>query len=115
MKKLIITIIALCTLMFATPASAMPVAFTVSNTYPVIGEVVTLDASATVCDVPPCRYRWWWSRRTSSGSIILGAQIGEGVVVTYAWNTPGIKYITLAVSNSQVRGSFYAYGAVLVK
>jgi hypothetical protein len=46
-----------------------------------VGQVITFDASASVCDFPPCRYIWSWFYPSG----ITGGQMGEGPTIDFAF------------------------------
>lgn len=53
MKMLIVALAAFLTLGALTASAVSPI--TATNLHPVVGETVTVDASALVCNFPPCR------------------------------------------------------------
>jgi hypothetical protein len=93
-------------------AFALPTArFTVTPTVAVVGHAATFNASASTCDVPPCRYQWVWYRLDGR----LGAAMGEGKIMRYTFTTRGIKRVVLKVTNStRTHGSTTVTRAVLV-
>jgi hypothetical protein len=46
-----------------------------------VGDVITFDASASICDFPPCRYIWTWYYPSG----ITGGQMGQGEIIDFAF------------------------------
>ncbi len=87
-------------LAFAAPAVALPVArFKVDRPTPRVNRVVTFDATASLCDVPPCSYSWRWYRPTTPTDFDrLGTTMGVGPIIQFAWTTTGPKNVVLTVT-----------------
>lgn len=98
-----LTLTALLTTLVAptAAASAAPTADFAYDPQQVVGTTHTYDASASVCDVPPCTYAWRWYRPTTMTSYDrLGTPMGTGPVITYAFSSAGVKNVVLVVVNS---------------
>jgi hypothetical protein len=84
--------------LLAAPAAATPTPeFTVGEN-PTVGVPVSFDATATICDAPPCGYTW----RIFNGTR-LGITFGREPVATYTFTEPGLVQIGLRVVNSNPR------------
>jgi hypothetical protein len=92
----------------ASPGStlALPVArISYGPASPVyVGQAVTFDGSASVCDVPPCRYIWAWYYPSGA----TGGQMGEGKIVTYAFPPSAsgktVAVVVKVISNTKTHG-----------
>jgi hypothetical protein len=93
---------------FSAPGSALalPVA-NVSNAplLPVeVGQIVTFDGSASICDFPPCRYIWSWFYPSG----ITGGQMGEGQIIDYAFPSSAagrtVAVVIKVVDNTKTHG-----------
>ncbi len=81
----------------ADPTLPTPTApITVDIALPMVDQQVTFTATVA-CNLPPCRYQWRWYRIPFDR---LGSTMGEGEVMQYAFDTPGIKLVVLKVTDS---------------
>jgi hypothetical protein len=87
-------------------AFALPVAqITYGPASPVVvGQVVTFDGSASVCDFPPCRYIWAWYYPSG----VTGGQMGEGKIINYAFPASAggrtVAVVEKVVANTKTHG-----------
>lgn len=98
-----LTLTALLTALVAptVTASAAPTADFTYDAQQVVGSAHTYDASASLCDVPPCTYTWRWYRPTTMTSYDrLGTPMGTGPVITFAFSSAGVKNVVLVVVDS---------------
>ena len=85
------------TFSFAGTASALPVSdFTSSSAAVGVGEPVVLTFTGS-CDLEPCRIQWRWFE---VGGSRLGATIGEGPEVTYAFDSEGVYFVVAKITNA---------------
>lgn len=90
--------LAALTVVDASPVAALTVStVTASTTAPVAGELVTFDASTSVCDVAPCQHQWsevWVDSRFAMHTI---TQLGYGTIITTALGAmpAGAKYVVV--------------------
>ena len=69
-------------------ALAQPVAsFVYSPTTVHVGEAIKFDGTSSICDTPTCSYHWSWVFRTSGGQTLNGGQMGDGLVINYAFDS----------------------------
>jgi hypothetical protein len=77
-----------------SPAPPSPVAaFTYSPAYPVMGSVVSFDASTSTCTADPCSYLWANDNDNS--------QLGTDVAFTYTFEQAGTQRVRLTVTDAQ--------------
>ena len=77
----------------ASSATARPVpSFTATAG---LDQTVALDASASVCNIPPCGYTWkYFGPKTNR----LGVQMGNLAKISYRFPSIGFYTVTLTVS-----------------
>lgn len=99
-RYLVLPLTVALALSLATAASATPVpAFTVSEN-PTVGVAANFDATATICDAPPCGYTWL---------IVDGSRLGitfsrlPTATYTFSERQVGLIQIELTVVNSNPR------------
>jgi hypothetical protein len=93
-------------LMLALPAtpSAKPTArYLIRPSNPLAGQVATLDASPTSCDLRPCTYRWSRVFASAKGSRLR--RLRRGKVVRHTFLQSGVRYLRLTVRNRKGQAS----------
>jgi hypothetical protein len=97
----------------AAPTWAAPISdFTVSSSNLLVGESATFTFTGS-CDVPPCRITWRYF--TDSGSH-LGASMGEGPEITFAFGHSGNYAVVAKITNATlIHGSASATHGVQVR
>lgn len=98
----------------AGSARALPVAeFTFSPSGPVPGEPVTFTFTGSCDENPPCAVDWRWFR---DGGSRLGAAMGHGDEIQYAFPRAGTYRVVAKITNSgSTHGSDSATQALVVK
>lgn len=76
--------------------------FSYSPTAPVVNSPVSLNASASKCDVSPCTYSW-----SDDGGPTRPAEVewplGEGAKLSFTFHEAGKKYVRVVVSDAKGR------------
>lgn len=104
MKKILVALLSLLTLLALTGNQASAASFTINPTPVVVSVSTTFDASALACSPGPCSYTWQWYF-ISGGRAVVGGQMGFTPTIRYTFDTFAASkpYIIVSLTIGQGR------------